>query len=611
MSDFLVISFPAANSDPTYYKEWEKRAQFALSCVGTRHSSRRRVPGSHLVFTTSTNESRQLETAGEFAILLPEKGYTLSEGQVFTARGVKEQLDLQGVSFLGRLAPPCGGCCLLEQTDQSEPTHLVIGFTDHCGLQHLFFHQGPEFAVLSNHLLWLACLIKAGIEVTSLGLLGLIGHSLEDRTPFVGIQKVNRGCLVRLQDGHCRVESYLAPDSRSDRAGLCKDLVAEGVELLRSGIGACLQAFPDCDLELSGGLDSRLILAGIPAEQRARMGALTLGEEGSRDRVIAGQIATRYQMKPKVVDLHHLAKLPTDQLLPLIRKASLKTFFLSNPFSRAVLEYVNDSIEQNPRFSGQNGEFARGFYYAGQTQSAEVTSGLVAALARWRIFTHQSFDLSFFSGEWGENIRDKCLTLLEQMLTEYALPWLESTDELYLVGRMQHWVGIEYSAASQDRIILAPFFNSHFLEWARSCPPAWKRGSSLAAELLEQLDPGLASFPLATGQNPSDLTDPGVVQRLQTTLELIKKIGKKGWQRLVQRGQPPVGAETLYQRTVRETSILEELGESLGRCDFLDQSKLARLTSGKMKTNWVSLGFLLNLSEIQACLESAEKAEPL
>src|SRR5690606_28970946 len=144
------------------------------------------------------------------------------------------------------------------------------------------------------------------------------------------------------------------------------------------------------------GLDSRMVLAAIPAGMRRGMLAVTVGPEHGDDQRIAAQLARRYGLDHRRVTHEGLIGLEPEQSLQLACAAAAARDCTGNPTALAVLDWQERSFEQRPRLTGQNGEFARGFYYAGQRAHAATTERLVDALARWRAFTNDAVDASLF-----------------------------------------------------------------------------------------------------------------------------------------------------------------------------------------------------------------------
>ncbi len=507
------------------------------------------------------------------------------------------RLTNTGVSSLSCLAPPAGGLWVHEKG--------ISVFTDLYGLQHVFFCPIQDGVVVGSSALIVAFAAGDEIDLNSFGVFGLLGHYLVEMCGFQKTRRLRAGMVIHLHSGNFQMESYaLSPKPAGQTLEDLAKLAEEGAEILRKATTACLSAFPEPDLELSGGLDSRLLLATIPPPKRREIRAITLGEAGSHDRITAKLIAEHEGMAQHEVDLAQLEAFHPEEILPLIKNASLKVGHCANPFGRGVLEWVNSQVDQRPRLSGQNGEYIRGFYYPGQPDASQVTPQLVASLARWRMWTNQGVDLSLLTPEFRDQIQTSCLEDLNRILQSYGTGWLLGTDEFYLMERMGRWVGMDYSAATLERVVLAPFFHPAFVEWARTIPAIYRGGSSLSATMLEVLDPYLSTLPLDGGIPPRDVAHPNLRVRLVGRFHFATKVVNKAWQRITGRGKPPYGAETLYQILIQQHPKVLDLLPHISQSGFLDSDAFKEISTGQRQLDWKSLGFLLNLEWTYEFLES-------
>ncbi len=602
MSHFAIITLtpPAGLSNQLPAQVVRARAALERLSPRERIQELRTGSGDWILFSgTGGNSPRQEQ--GSIGCLPVGKGFhDPTRGVRISPGELAKRFTISGNSCFSDLAPPAGGC-LIREAEMG-----FTAFTDRYGLQHIFYHTSPEGAVAGSSALLVALVSGDQIDLDAFGVLGLLGHHLGEMCGFQKTRKLPAGAVIHLRAGGCQVEHSASSCGFPQRTSQNRNaLVKEGVEILRKGVMACLAAFPEADLELSGGLDSRLILAAIPEAKRRELRAVTLGMAGSHDCVLAKRIAEHEGMTQHWVDLARLAALLPEEILPFIKSASLKTGYSANPFGRGVLEWVNSQIDQRPRLSGQNGEYIRGFYYPGQPDAASVSPHLVNSLARWRMWTNQGVDLSLFTPEYRERIQTYCLENLNLILRKYDTSWLLSTDEFYLNERMGRWVGMEYSAATLERDVLAPFFHAAFVDWARPIPPVFRRGSGLSAALIEALDPYLSSLPLDGGIAACDLVNPNLRVRLAGKIHFATKVAKKAMQRITGRGKPPSGTQTLYQSLILHHPKVLDLLPHVQQSVLLDPAVQEGLSTGRRQLESESLGFLLNLEWTYEFLESA------
>lgn len=515
-----------------------------------------------------------------------------------TATGYDETgalLDLDRFSYqdtptLARAIPPFG----VAITGPTSDAALVA--TDPCGLRDVYVTTGPGWAAASTSSAALAALTGKGLDVDAIGHYALVGAYHGAQTPFSGVQRLPAGTAINLANGVSTSTTFSADSRHFGRYETPRNALIEGARTVRRCVAAALSAFPDAALELSGGLDSRLLLAGIPPEERAGREAITLGTPDAPDWQLAVQIAESASLRHHLVDVSDVATLDPQQALDLVRVAARRRDYSANAIAGAFLDWVEERVGNGPRLSGQNGEFARGFYYAAQLDWPRPNDRLARTLAKWRILANDSVDSKLFVDGAYEEARSATLGRLAQTLTSYDGTWLQATDEYYLQQRMTRWVGAEWSASSLRRTILAPFFHPDYLSWARSSMPRWKRGSRLFCAVLNDLDPVLAGITSTGGEPPARLARPDIGTRLRRGQAWSDKAVTKVRQRIRHESKPPVGAGALVG-LVREAWAKEpESLTAVANLPFLRHDVVEGIAQGRLPASAATVAFLVDLT---------------
>ena len=109
----------------------------------------------------------------------------------------------------------------------------------------------------------------AGLDRAAVAVQSLLGWQLGQRTLFDGVRKLDPGAIARLgRDGvHVQRPTSRTGDPIEPRGG-----GARGGCLLRTSLNALLDDHPDAVLQLTGGMDSRLLLSAIPGGGAAGFG---------------------------------------------------------------------------------------------------------------------------------------------------------------------------------------------------------------------------------------------------------------------------------------------------------------------------------------------------
>jgi asparagine synthase (glutamine-hydrolysing) len=489
---------------------------------------------------------------------------------------------------------------------RAQPGPLLVG-VDHCGLYPVAWCQGPGWAAASTSALAVARVLGAGFDETALGVWAHVGHHLGNHTGFSGVRILPPGGTLRLEAGAARATPAPRPPLEPrDPARVALD---RGVEAVRTAVGVALDAADDAGIELSGGLDSRLLLAAVPPERRRGMLAVTIDSPGSRDAQIARVLARRFGFDHLVVDRRGLARLDPPTAEDLARAAVRRRDLSGNALAQAGIDWVEAQLPQGPRLTGQNGEFARGVYYRALPirvlehvrSGAAATRPLDDLVARLRFLTNQRVDPSVFAPGFVDSALAATRTRIREVFERCEGDWASASDELYLDTRMRRWAGAELSTAAAQRRVLAPFFHPEYLRWSRTAAPHDKRHGALFARVLTRLDPFLASVPLDRGNlTPAALASSSA--RLRTARDITRRAATKLAQRVGRTHRAPAGASDLGPRIQAAWNGHGEALGALAGLPFLDARTVEVAASGAAGFDPATVGFLLSLDEATSFL---------
>jgi asparagine synthase (glutamine-hydrolysing) len=569
-------------------------------------------PAAHLVSPDSARPSRPLDEvfaseaeAGDlidsrdavFSTLLLRSSYT-TDGAVLDGRELLSRVRHDPHATMRSIAPPFAAC-YRERTDGP-----VVLSTDSCGLRHVYHWEGDGWAAVCSSSVVLSWVVGAPIDHEAMGMFAVIGNHLLERTPFRGIAKLDAGTLCRLHRGTTSIETFDpqtagAPVASGGRAGQA----ARGVTVLRDAVGACLDAYPDAGLELSGGFDSRAVLAAMPRAARRGRFALTLGTPGNPDIRVASGIAAREGLRHQVIDLTDLERVSPEAILEYSRAAARRRDCSANPMGTGVLDWIESKVDQVPRFNGQNSEFGRAHLYPGQRQQGRITDERVDRLARWRIMQNHSTDAVVLGDAFVEAGRQAALVALREQFRRFDVDWLRSLDEYYFLSRMQRWAGIDYTAAGYERVVLSPFFHPGYLAWVRACDPADRRASRVFAAMFDLLDPELSALPLHLGISPHEIAMGGPGIAVKRAAIGGAQTAAKVWQRVRKVGRGSSGADRFAELVVDAWRTVDDPTPRLERYTFLDMDGVHKVVRGEVAVSSATIAFLVDL-EVLTRIES-------
>ena len=470
--------------------------------------------------------------------------------------------------------------------------------TDALGFRHLYETQTADWAGVSTSAHLLAARIEASFDDEALAVQSQLGWQLGQRTLFSGVRKVASGSAIALSGGRIRTEAFTA-DPAAETLPI-DTAVADAARMLRTYMAAFLDDHPDAILQLTGGIDSRILLSAIPPARRRGLRIVTLGVPGVPDLDIAADLARRFGMRHEVITLNGLEDLDHEHAYQRCVAAAIQLDCTADPLAHASLSFAESRAEPGPRLSGLGGEVARGFYYHGLIRDARVTSQRVVRLARWRMFANESVEPAGLAAEFGSWARHFAVGDVERVLTQTGEAWLPATDDLYLAHRMQRWGGITATAVCMDRHVVNPMLDDRFIATVRGLRPADKYNARFLSRLLIELDADLGAIPLDGRPAPVAYAHRTVRGSAQLLGSNLARFRRKAVQRIRHVNRPPAGGELLAAKVVEHWRANPSLLEPVRDLGIFEPSWIEGVAERRVAPMSSSVAFLLNVLVAQS-----------
>jgi len=280
---------------------------------------------------------------------------------------------------------------------------------------------------------------------------------------------------------------------------------------LRTVFAEIAGAFPGhASAALSGGFDSRLIVAGLLAQgERPRL--FVYGSEHSEDVPIARQVAQAEGIPITVVDKDAANRqLPAPDLPALARSA---LFFDGLP-NDGIFDPGADrdtrlaqSAGGNIALNGGGGEIFRNFFHLPDRRYRP--RDIVRAFYR-------GFDSGVFRR--ADGLADYERGLAGSIAASLGLPAeagqgggvplsREQVELVYPFFRCHHWMGLNNSVALRYGHFATPLVDLRTVRAAAALPLEWKNAGLFESRLIAALHPGIASHPSSYGFRFSDGPD--------------------------------------------------------------------------------------------------------
>ena len=489
-------------------------------------------------------------------------------------------------SALARLLPPFAA---VGRVDGG-----VTMVADSMGFRPLF-HTGAESVgatVMSTSALLAGWAREAAFDERAVAVQSLLGWQLGQRTIFTGICKLAPGAIARQSENGVSVRAAADP-AESPRTIVTA--VAQAAALLRRSLSAVLDEYPDAVLQLTGGMDSRILLSAIAPSRRRGMTVMTLGDSTSGDVQIAARIAEQLGLRHEVHGLADVSDLSPATAWEACRTAALQLDGMSDPVAQASLQMDEQSFAQGVRIAGLGGEVARGFFYVGKVQARPVTEREARSLAAWRMFANESVEPGLLDEEFSKWGRDAAENAVFEALSEHGEEWFDATDTLYLRHRMQRWAGVTDTAAGNQRLVINPMLDEEFIRIARSLTPHDKGDARFLASLQLALDPELSRIPLDGRLAPAAYAHPNAWHGVGKSVLLGRKLARKAMQRARGANRAPAGGDLLANKVVAHWRSQPSLLALVGKTGFVRTDWLEGLADGRIQPRPSSVAFLTNL----------------
>lgn len=411
-----------------------------------------------------------------------------------------------GAAALGALLEDLGTVGRVDESALRGNFALFLYRNRHCLLMNdapgfVRIHASADRSFYSTS--WLAtCAYSGSVELDEAAAVEyvLLGASHSDATVACGITTLPLAHAFDLAQRRT-LQRVPAGAWTRDRAPATFDEAAEeGADLLRATFGDIAAAFPGrLRTALSGGFDSRLILAGL-LDSGARPELFVYGDTGSEDVPIARAVAASAELPLEVIDKSVLEarRAPLD----VERMVEGALFFDGLPN-----DGIHDTgVDRQTRLAqtadgylglnGGGGEIFRNYFH--------LPDRPFRALDIVRTF-YRGFDANVFRRRGGlRDYMDRLAASIQRVLgIDDARPrptlTREQVELLYPLFRCHHWMGVNNSVALRHGYFATPLLDLGLIRLASRLPLAWKNAGRLEARLVTRLHPGIAMQPSAYG----------------------------------------------------------------------------------------------------------------
>ncbi len=363
-------------------------------------------------------------------------------------------------------------------------------WNDAPGFVHIFSVGDGEFHSTS----WLAARAYSGnteIDEDAAIEYVLLGASHSEQTVAAGVRTTPLGHAIELRSR--RQHRWLSPrDWASEGRPASADAAAEEIVAhLRTVFGEIDEAFPGrTRAALSGGFDSRLIVAGL-LDQQARPELFVYGDASSSDVAIATRVAQAEGLCLSVIDKAALnAQRSAPDLDELVEAAR---FFDGLP-NDGILDPGADrqtrlaqSADGYIALNGGGGEIFRNFFHL--RDRPYHPASIVRAF--YRGFDARCLRRARALDRYQERLASSIARSVGRAGPDGRLG-RDEIERVYPLFRCRYWMGVNNGIALRSGYFATPLVDLQSVRMASALPLAWKNAGALQSRLIDSLHPGVA-----------------------------------------------------------------------------------------------------------------------
>lgn len=383
------------------------------------------------------------------------------------------------------------------------PSHCLL-LNDSLGFVRIYASADGRFYSTS----WLAgCAYSGSVELeeSAAAEYVLLGASHSVRTVARGITTLPLAHAVDLSRRQLLPRLAANVWDEVDVPGTFESAVDRIGEHLRTVCSEVATAFPGrTQAALSGGFDSRLIVAGLLACGSAPQ-TFVYGDPDSEDVRIARQVAQGTGLALKVVDKSALGR---DATAPDVERLVCNGLFFDGLPNDGIYDSGADQytrLQQNAAgciaLNGGGGEIFRNFFHL--PDKPLRATDVVRAFYRGfdpRVFRHRAG----LAG-WTEHLAASMESSLGMPSSAPRQPLQRGQVELlYPLFRCHHWMSVNNSVSTRHGYYATPLVDLTAVRLAWQLPMAWKNAGRLEGAMVTKLHRRIAEQPSAYGFRFSD-----------------------------------------------------------------------------------------------------------
>jgi asparagine synthase (glutamine-hydrolysing) len=333
--------------------------------------------------------------------------------------------------------------------------------------------------------------MKKELNAISVAEFFAFGEFWEDKTNFKDIHILPPAVILIFDEGNVSLEKYWKLCYKPDYSRTEDEFVDDLIRTFRYAINIRMQDNLRYGITLSGGLDSRSVLAGMDPDKRKQIVACTFGSDDCDEVIVAKKV-----VETAGVQTHIIIHTPPESII----ENALNDVWLTEgrnyigvSFAHAILNPIKEKVDVI--FDG----FAMDLTLGGSYLNNKISQGsgqeeLFALLKKKRLFSDdelkQLFNSDFFSKI--EHVPEESFTrAFQKALSEH--PW--NTSDKFAMDNHVAWMHIGDAPLLNYVEVVHPSSDNGFIEIITKIPPEFRLNHAIYRKFLMKLDPDFAKIP--------------------------------------------------------------------------------------------------------------------
>ncbi len=389
-------------------------------------------------------------------------------------------------------------------------------FNDRYGLRPIYYSQ-------HNNELFLASEVKAilthrdvskNIDDSAIASLFFFGFVMGERTYFESIKLLPSASFLVFENNQIRISNYWNFNFLDKNEGKTQDYYEQKLgNLILQAIERHVEDGTRITVPLSGGLDSRTILASIPEEYHP-INTITFGTKDMDDVQIAKRVSETLGTN------HHCLEILPEDIINNAKKIvnitdGMISFLHStgNMKLELIRDYTDVCLDGMQPFGSFFSPFAT-FKRKEKLLIADYLSHPISRELAKSLFIHSYYKkIRNYPREIIENISQRCKSTSASSIIDYSIA-TQYVPRFVNYGNLVKRTHVE---------VRSPFFDNDLVDFMVNTPPEERRYQYLYTRTFSRLFPELSKIPWEKTGLPVDATN----SFAKMTLCLIKKRLKK------------------------------------------------------------------------------------